>query len=266
MAISRRDLIWQIEKIAPPALAEEWDNAGPQIDVGSGDVKRVLVALDVTDALIREAKAINADYIVAHHPLIFHAIRAIDGKQAQGRRIADLIRAGISLYAAHTSFDAAYGGNNDHLAALLGLQKIRRFQARREAPGREPIGRIGDLRPEARLAEVCRLLKEKLGLAHALPAVGDPECLVGKVGLCTGGGGDLIEDALRNGCSLFITGDIRHHEALLAAENGLCLIDAGHFATEWIFVKNFAEKLKSAAGDVLEVVESRAGRDPFVYL
>jgi dinuclear metal center YbgI/SA1388 family protein len=266
MAISRRNLLRQIEKIAPPGLAEDWDNTGVQIDTGSEDIKRALIALDVTADLIREAKIINADYIVVHHPLIFHGIRAIDENEATGRQIAELIRAGVSVYAAHTSFDAVYGGNNDYLAALLGLQKIRRFQARKEAPGKEPIGRIGDLRPEARLAEVCHLLKEKLGLAHALPAVGDPKSLVSKVGLCTGGGGELIEDAQRNGCSLFITGDLRHHEAILAAESGLCLINAGHFATEWIFVKNFAEKLRTAVGDVLEVVESRTGRDPFVYL
>jgi dinuclear metal center YbgI/SA1388 family protein len=263
MAINRQSLIRHIEKIAPPHLAEEWDNTGLQINVGSEDIKRVLIALDVTGELIREAEFLNADFIVSHHPLLFHKINSIDEDSVPGRCAAQLIRAGISVYSAHTSFDTVYGGNNDYLAELLGLRRIRRFQPGKEDAGKEPAyGRIGDLQTEMSLAEACLLLKERLNIQHELPVAGDPQRRVLKVGLCTGGGGSMIEAALRNGCSLFITGDVRHDEALLALESGLCLIDAGHFGTEWIFVKNFAEKLRTAVGDVVEIIESRCGRDP----
>jgi dinuclear metal center YbgI/SA1388 family protein len=265
MSIDRAKLIQQIEKIAPPEHALDWDNDGLQINVGDAEIKRILVTLDITGEIIREAREINADFILAHHPLLFHKIQKIDCGSVVGRQIVELIRAGISVYAAHTSFDVVYGGNNDYLCEILDLQKIRRVLSADEGQG-EIIGKIGSLRREMSLAEVCDLLRARLCIERRLPVVGDPAARILKVGLCTGGGGDQVEAFSKNGCSLYITGDVRHHEALLAAENGICLIDAGHFDTEWIFVRNFAEKLKTAVGDVAEVYESKHGRGPFVYL
>jgi dinuclear metal center YbgI/SA1388 family protein len=266
MPIERAKLIQHIERIAPPDLALDWDNTGVQINVGGAEIKRVLVTLDVTGETIREARAINADFMLAHHPLIFSKIGKIDRNDAAGRQIIELICAGISVYAAHTSFDIVYGGNNDYLCEVLGLQKVRRIHPDNDASAGKVIGKIGDLRREMSLAEVCDLLRERLGAERKLPAVGDPAARISKVGLCTGGGGDQIEEFTKNGCSLYITGDIRHHEALLAAESGICLIDAGHFDTEWIFVRNFAEKLKAATGDIVEIYESKCDRNPFVYI
>jgi dinuclear metal center YbgI/SA1388 family protein len=266
MPIERTKLIQHIERIAPPERALDWDNNGVQLNVGSADIKRILVALDVTEAVTDEARRIGADFILVHHPLIFTPkLSKVDESDVVGKRITELIRAGISVYAAHTSFDVAYGGNNDYLCELLALQKIRRV-APEEAQGENVIGKIGNLKREMSLAEVCDLLRERLHTDRLLPAVGDPSARVLKVGLCTGGGGDQIEAFARSGCSLYITGDVRHHEALLAAERGMCLIDAGHFDTEWIFVQNFAEKLKTAVGDIVEIYESNCARGPCVYL
>ncbi|MDR2088471.1 MAG: Nif3-like dinuclear metal center hexameric protein [Clostridiales Family XIII bacterium] len=265
MSIERTKLIQQIERIAPPERALDWDNTGVQINVGAAEIKRVLVTLDITEEIIREARALNVDFILAHHPLIFHRLQKIDGGNVAGRQIIELIRAGISVYAAHTSFDVVYGGNNDYLCEVLELQKIRRVLPEEEGAG-EIIGKIGNLKREMRLAEVCDLLRERLCIDRRLPAVGDPSARILKVGLCAGGGGEQIEAFAANGCSLYITGDVRHHEALLAAEKGICLIDAGHFDTEWLFVRNFAEKLRTAVGDVAEVYESKHGKGPFIYL
>jgi dinuclear metal center YbgI/SA1388 family protein len=245
----------------------DWDNNGVQINVGSAEIKRILVALDVTEEIVCEARSIGADFILVHHPLIFgKLLHAVDESSVVGARITELVRAGISVYAAHTSFDVAYGGNNDYLCELLELQKIRRVTPENESSGEDVIGKIGNLKREMTLVEVCDLLRERLCTDRRLPAVGDPSARILKVGLCTGGGGDQIEAFARNGCSLYITGDVRHHEALFAAEKGICLIDAGHFDTEWIFVRNFAEKLKAAAGDIAEIYESKRGRGPFNYL
>ncbi|MDR1135674.1 MAG: Nif3-like dinuclear metal center hexameric protein [Clostridiales Family XIII bacterium] len=265
MAISKSKLIKIIEKIAPPELSEDWDNTGIQIDTGADEIKRVLVALDVTDAVIEEAVRFNADFILCHHPVLFNKIKSVNRKDASGRYVIDLIKAGIVVYAAHLSFDAVYGGNNDYLAALLGLQKVRRMSVK-DTPEEKTYARTGYLNGQKRLAEVCELIKVKLGIDHPIPVVGDPNALIEKIGLCTGGGGDMLKDAVENECSLFITGDIRHHEALLAAESGLCLIDAGHYHTERIFAENFAEKLRTSAGDLVEIIESRAMAPVLLYL
>jgi dinuclear metal center YbgI/SA1388 family protein len=271
MSIERAKLIQHIERISPPERALEWDNNGVQISVGGAELRRVLVTLDVTEDVIREARSLGADFILAHHPLIFQKIQKIDCGSVVGRQIIELICAGISVYAAHTSFDVVYGGNNDYLCEVLELQKVRRVLPENGASGNGVsggglIGKIGNLKREMRLDEVCELLRARLRIDRRLPAVGDPAARILKVGLCTGGGGEQIEAFAENGCSLYITGDVRHHEALLAAEKGICLIDAGHFDTEWIFVRNFAEKLKTAAGDVVEIYESKNDKGPFIYL
>jgi dinuclear metal center YbgI/SA1388 family protein len=266
MAISKDRLIKCIEKIAPPDLSEDWDNTGIQIDMDHAEIKRVLIALDVTSAVVDEAVRINADFILAHHPLLFHKVNTLDSDDATGRLVIALIRAGITVYSAHLSFDAVYGGNNDYLASLLGLHRVRRMRVGEGVPEEKAIARTGYLSASKSLAEVCGMVKDKLGINHPIPVAGDPGTPIDKIGLCTGGGGDMINDAVADGCSLFITGDIRHHEAILAVERGICLIDAGHYYTERIFVENFAEKLKVSTAGIVEIIESRAMAPPLSYI
>ena len=71
--------------------------------------------------------------------------------------------------------------------------------------------------------------------------------------------------AIRNGCDLFITGDVRHHEAQIAIEKGICVIDAGHYGTEKIFAENFADKLKKNVGSAIQIIESEINTNPFKY-
>src|SRR5665648_1004050 len=84
-----------------------------------------------------------------------------------------------------------------------------------------------------------------------------------KIGICSGSGASLINDALKNGCDLLITGDIKYHDAQYAKEMGLCLIDAGHYYTERIFSVNFAEKLNKLIGDKVIIIESKIDLNPF---
>jgi len=266
MSIEYQKLISLIERIAPPDLAEGWDNCGVQIYTGTDRINRIIVALEISKAVIREAAGINADLIVVHHPLIFSKINKIDHNNIIGKYICELIKGNISVYAAHTTFDSVFGGNSDFLAELLGLQNIRRLQPKEKSSEPAAYGRIGDLESEMRLIDVGLLLKEKLHINYDLPTVGDPDTMIKKVGVCTGGGGSMLEDFFRNGCSLFITSDIRHHEAMFARECGICLIDAGHFYTEIIFVENFAEKLRIAVGDIAEVYESKADFSPYNHI
>lgn len=267
MGIKMSELISEIEIIAPRELEEEWDNCGMQINMGNMEVQRVLIALEITKKVISEAMEKDIDFIITHHPLLFHKIDVVDNNNIIGNYIIDLIKRGISVYSAHTTFDDAFGGNNEYLADLIGLSRVRRIKNKRPSM-REPVkehvaGRMGNFTESITMEATCRLVEEVLGIKGELKTVGDPNKIIRTVGLCTGAGGDTMEEAIINGCDLFITGDVRHHEAQVARETGLCLIDAGHYGTERIFTENFADKLRKNIGTKIDVIESEINSNPF---
>lgn len=263
MSIKIGDLLTELRTIAPRELEEDWDNGGFQINMGKKEFDRILVSLEITSAVIREAADLGADFIVTHHPLLFRPLDVIDGNTVTGNYTIQLIRHGITVYTAHTSFDSVFGGNNDHLAELLDLQQVRKLKVWTPHGDQEAIGRMGSFARAITLQEAAQLVENVLHLPEQVRIVGNPEKRIKTVGLCTGAGGGSIEAVIRNSCDLFITGDVKHHEAQIAKEMGLCVIDAGHFGTEKIFAENFAGKLRKAIRDAAEVIESKAVVDPF---
>ena len=120
-----RDVAGLIERWAPRDFAMEKDNVGLQVGDPASRVRRILVALDATEELVREAVRRNADLIVTHHPPLFRPVRTLETSTAQGRLLAALVRSGKALYAAHTNLDFAPGGTSFVLAERLGLQQVR---------------------------------------------------------------------------------------------------------------------------------------------
>ena len=116
------EVIQLFESFSPKYLAEEGDPIGLQVGTLNKKVKKVIVALDVTEEVVDEAVKNEVDLIIAHHPLIFRPLKKIVPDQPAGRTIEKLIKHDIALYAAHTNLDIAEGGVNDMLANALGLQ------------------------------------------------------------------------------------------------------------------------------------------------
>jgi len=249
------EIIDVIESIASLETAAEWDNCGVQVYTGKSEIKKVMTALEITRDVINEAKEKNVGMIITHHPLIFDPVRKIDFNSITGEYLIELIRAGISVYSAHTNFDEAAGGNNDYLAALLKLEKT-------EKPDGNMLCRIGELHEEMTFREACEFVAESFNTDFIKP-VGDKEARIKKVGVCAGSGSGMAEVAAAAGCDLFITGDIKYHDALYASEVGMCLIDAGHYGTEKFFAENLAAKLTEAVSGKIEVLVSRIDIDPF---
>lgn len=264
MAMRFEDLIEIIEKIAPKYLQESWDNSGVQIATGKYEIEKVLTSLELTDEIVEEAIAEDVDMIITHHPLIFGGIKSIDFRDVTGSLIIKLMKAGISVYSSHTPFDKIEGGNNDYLAELIGLRDISGFTDGDEI---DMIGRIGILPQPMTLASMVDLLADELNAdTEQIRFVGNPNQIITTVGLCTGAGADLLELAISNGCQLFITGDLKYHDAQNAKAKGICVIDAGHYGTEKSFAENFADKLRAFAGNDLEIIESKVDIDPFGIL
>ncbi len=258
-----KELLETLQKIAPLELQESWDNSGLQIDLGAEETDRVLIALEITSEVVEEAILKQAGMIITHHPLMFNAIRRLRADDVVGNYVLRLVRAGISVYSAHTCFDAVNGGNNDYLMYKLGLQKVYRLPI----PGADisecRIARMGVYHQPMFFNEFCERLNRVLGHPGGIKVSGPPEALIQKVALCTGAGGEFWSAALANGADVYISGDIKHHEAQAARECGLCLIDAGHWGTEWIFVPNMAKMLQRSCGTDLSVIESSIVQNPY---
>ena len=143
------DVVAAIDAIAPFSLASERDNVGLLVGRADADVERVLVSLDVIEATIDEARSVGASVLVTHHPAIFRPLASVTGATPAGRRVQDLIRAGIAHVAAHTNLDAAPGGVNDALAEAVGLAHARPF-----APPDEGHVKVVVFTPEADVERV----------------------------------------------------------------------------------------------------------------
>lgn len=125
--VTKHDIITALNEIAPENIAEPWDNCGMQIDLGKQSFEKILVCLEITRDVIKEAKEKGVDLIVTHHPLYFKETKNIIKGTFPGDYTIDLIKSGISVYSAHTSFDKAKGGNNTELCEMLGLTDIEKM-------------------------------------------------------------------------------------------------------------------------------------------
>ncbi|MDQ3965932.1 MAG: Nif3-like dinuclear metal center hexameric protein [Actinomycetota bacterium] len=117
-----REIAEAVERIAPSALAEDWDNPGLQVGDPDGEVDRVLVALTPLPEVFEEAEEIGANFLLVHHPLIFRSLTSVDPTSYPGDLIARAVRDNRAVYAAHTNYDAAPGGVSVALAESLGLR------------------------------------------------------------------------------------------------------------------------------------------------
>lgn len=223
-----KDIAHILEQNIPLSWQESYDNAGLVVGDPEAEVEGLLVALDATEEVIREAVECGATMVVTHHPIIFSPIKRLVGANRQQRAIALAMRNGVALYAAHTNLDSAPEvGLSHHLASLLGLEVERVLEPSKE----EGVG-IGVVAHFAEPVEPCAalaLIKERLGakvLRHSTPRIDK----VAKVAICTGSGGSLIATAEAAGADLYLSADFKYHDFVDA--DRMILVDAGHFETE----------------------------------
>ena len=255
-----------LERIAPRHLAEDWDNTGLLVGSYAQKVERILVALDVDDTVVAEAIERSADMIVAHHPAIFRSMKQLRTDLPLGRRLAALLTHGIAVAAAHTNLDITRGGVNDVLAARLGLEKLSTFITTAQADGSaESLGRIGTLPAPVAIDDFAHSVCKRLGVSH-VRLVRAADRPVRRVAVVGGAGADFIDDAVRRGADVYVTGDVKYHEAQRAAEQGMHLIDAGHFGTEVPVLPVLADLLRAelaAEHGTVEILVTETQRDVF---
>ena len=251
-----------LEKKYPSDAAEDWDNVGLLAGDDTNEISHVFLALDLTEETLAEAIENGADMILTHHPMIFSGIKKINNHSFTGRRILTLIRKGIVYYAMHTNYDVL--GMADLSAGYLELSDTKVLCATGEKDG-EPIGfgRVGNLPCEMTLKEYALLVKKNLKLLD-VKVYGNLEQTVKTAAVCTGSGKSMIQDVLAAGADVYVTGDIDHHTGIDTVAQGLAIIDAGHYGTEYIFMEDMKERLAKAFPEL--TVSCAKVRSPYTIL
>lgn len=120
-----KDVIAELEKFAPKAYQESYDNCGLLVGNANTAVSGVLLSLDCTEAVVEEAIALKCNCIIAHHPIIFGGLKKLTGANYVERTVIKAIQNNIAIYAAHTNFDNVKNGVNYKIAQKLGLVNLK---------------------------------------------------------------------------------------------------------------------------------------------
>ena len=253
-----KEIKTKLDSILKPNLAYEWDNVGLGIGELNSEVNRILVTLEITQSVIEEAIIKKADLIITHHPLIFKPVKSIIDSDIQGNMILKLIKNSIGVYVAHTNFDILDGGLNDYVANLIELQEVDKLAYDTE----DGIGRCGFLPNPMNLIEFVNHIKTKLNIDEIRLIDGEKE-IINKVGLVTGSGIEYALDAFRLNCDVYLTGDVKYHDAQDWLSKGMNIIDFGHYGSEIHFRENMIDLLKKEIDNRLVYLISDALKDPF---
>ena len=255
------EVMAKLEELSPLSFAEGWDNVGLLVGSREREVESVMIALDATDAVIDQAVLAGADMLLTHHPLIFSPQKRITADDFTGKRISKLILNDISYYACHTNFDVM--GMGDEAAERLGLEERSVLEITFEDElSQEGIGRAGVLPEDMTLRECAAYVKEVFDLDR-VKVFGEEGRKVRRAAVVPGSGGDYIRSAVNAGADVYISGDIGHHDGIDALEQGLAVIDAGHFGLEQIFVP-YMKEILSRELPMLHLLTARQ-QEPFWY-
>ncbi|MCQ4774836.1 Nif3-like dinuclear metal center hexameric protein [Lacrimispora saccharolytica] len=259
--MTMKELTQKLEERYPLEKAESWDNSGLQVGRKNKAVRKVFLALDATDAVIKEAAEWKADMLLTHHPLTLDGIRQVQAESLTGHKIFTLIRNDICHYAMHTNYDVVEMGEAAGEMMKLQHPEILEITGINEKNGMpEGIGRVGALVRPVTVEECAQIVKRIFGL-DTVKIFGDMDQVIERVAICPGSGKSMIGTAIRKKAQVMITGDIGHHDGIDAVDRGIAVIDAGHYGLEHIFISRMEQYLKSQFPN-LEIKKTESG-NPF---
>lgn len=251
------DIYNYIDSFAPFQSAMSFDNAGLLVGDSKVVVKTVVLSLDITPAVVREAAQLGAQLIISHHPVIFNPLKCISTDTAPYL----LAQHGITAICAHTNLDMATGGVNSCLAECLELKNVRMLKEYETSDLPEAL--LGETSREYTPREFAEYVKSVLhcdGLRYT-----DGGQTISRVGLCGGGGAEFMYFAAEQGCQAFVTGESKHNILLDAENEGVTLVDAGHFYTEEVVIQPLLKKLEMQFPNIC-FIKSKQMHSPAKYL
>lgn len=239
-----RDVVDALERLYPPHTASSWDRVGLVTGDLDQQVSQVHFAVDPTLAVIDQVQNAKAELLITHHPLLLRGVHSVATDSAKGASVTALVVNHIALYVAHTNADVASPGVCDALANACALVEVRPLLVV-DGVGH---GRVGVLPRPLTLRDFVQGLSMVLPkAAGGIRVAGPAGALVSRVAV-VGGAGDVFFDAVRaSGADVYVTADLRHHPVLEAREEARggtpYLVDAGHWATEWLWLETARSEL-----------------------
>ena len=258
-----KQVLTALEQFAPLPLQESWDNAGLQVGLTEAEVSGALLCLDVNEQIIDEAISKGCNLIVSHHPLLFRGLKQVSGSNYVQRCVMKAIKHDSAVISMHTNMDNAQGGVNWKIAERLGLHNCR-FFAQKTVDGVEAgSGVVGELSQPVEAHDFVALLKQQF----AVECVQCNQLLqrpIAKVAICGGAGDFLLDDAVKQGADVFITGEMHYHQ-YFGHEQRIQICVIGHYQSEQYTSEIFRDIIaKECPGVRTEITETNT--NPIVYL
>ncbi len=263
MRMKIKEITDVIERFAPPALQEDYDNTGYQTGDPEAEASGVLLCVDVTEEIVNEAVERGCNLIVSHHPLLFRGVKCVIGRNRPERVLAEAIRRGVTVYSSHTATDSAVGGVSWRMAERLGLVDVE-VLVPSSAGAQTGLGVVGNLPAPMSLDRFLVSVKDAFGCKALKVSRFDGAATVSRVAMCGGSAGEFMPEAIAAGAHVYVTADCKLNQFLDYARD-IVLVDAGHFETEectkQIFFDVITEKFPNFA-----VCYSEKEKNPIIYL
>lgn len=233
-----RNIFEYLNKLFPCETACDFDNVGLLVGDYDAKVEKALICLDCTPHVLEKSKSENCQLIITHHPIIFAPLKSLKS----GDLRYELIKNNISVISMHTNMDIADMGVTDCLCKALSLENIEPYVA---SDGF--LLRKGNLSSPLSAEKFADFIKAALGGSVKYVDGGK---LIKNVLVCSGSGGEFIEDVQTSGADALVTAEIKHHQFLRADELGISAFDAGHFNTEDVVVEPLRNLLQNKFADI----------------
>ncbi len=246
-----RDIMAHLEQLSPKSYACDWDNVGLLIGRKDKEVRKIMVALDASCDVVKQAVENRVDMLITHHPMIFSALKQMNEDNFIAEKALTLAENGICYYAMHTNFDTVGG-----MAELaVGEQFLNLTETSPIEEGEEKgvgLGRYGVLPNPMTAKEVCAYVKEKFQIPFVLlyQSERQKDKVYERIAVMPGSGKSEKKLVVQNGYDLYLTGDFGHHDGLDAIDMGLTVIDATHYGLEHIFIAYIGDFLKHICEDI----------------
>ena len=258
-----KEIISLIEDYAPLKLQASFDNSGLLCGDPERELTSILLCIDVTEEVIKEAIDKGHNLIISHHPLIFGGLKHITPATYVERCVIHAIKHDITIYAAHTNMDVVSNGVSGRMADKLDLYHRQILQPEGDPMTGNGFGIIGELQQPVESITFLQQVKE-IFRCDRLRYTAPHTPSIQRVAVCGGAGASFFKQALTGRADIYISGDFKYHDFFLT-ENRIMIADIGHYESEQ-FTKEIFYEILTKKISKFAVQFSEINTNPIKYL